>query len=440
MIGTTAAALSWCVSPWLAPPYLLAMGWLLLVPSRRDDDRANGGCAIAGASDPGSEAGGLAPLPDELEDSDAAAGATTSPPASGLETDPTRPRKGKGRGRGKAKLATDRPAATWIQVAPGKFVRVEAPAADGVPEPHGDGSREVAPSSVEPTSAVEGASPEPSIEAGEARISAEDAPLGPPVDDDPASERATLLAVLPGPNSPALLEVLRTRSSGPWSDAPFGGPPLSIPLDADLDHDGQGSCIAQVALTVEAPGGCEPGSHADVPWATVAIEDQRADGLPSSHPEERTGAEPVAGVAETPSGPVAGPGEDGFSEGPPEGEAAPETIDDDRASDQSAFSELLTASPSPPPDPERTAPPAGTDRGPSPPVPPGAARPPISRRPRLGGASPPPPAAVAPRDRPRRRGRPDRSPPSTSGNAPTLAVWRKIDRGRSIKLERPRFF
>jgi len=124
LIGLTSLAVGATTSPWLVPPYLAAMGWLLLVPARRIHDAEPSTTEGATRQPPvAAEFPPSAPDPDEDE-------SPTVEPA---------PKPKKPRRKAKAK-AKDSPAAlptvaTFVQVAPGKFVRVEVVVPLDVPPP-----------------------------------------------------------------------------------------------------------------------------------------------------------------------------------------------------------------------------------------------------------------------------------------------------------------
>lgn len=151
LIALTSLAVGATTSPWLVPPYLAAMAWLLLTPGSQTP-------AVA----PSSPAGRAGEADDEPT--------TESEPVAVPEAEPTTaeaPAKPKKKARSKAKpKAPPVPEAppmmaTWVQVAPGKFVRVEVPA----PAPE-----EILQPAVRPE-AIEGpdASPEVPIESGPER-------------------------------------------------------------------------------------------------------------------------------------------------------------------------------------------------------------------------------------------------------------------------------
>ncbi len=113
LIGLTSLAVGATTSPWLVPPYLGAMGWLLLVPARRPLDGEPSTTENATQQHVTSVSFPTAPEPAE-----------DVSPAVEAAPKPKKPRR-----KAKAK-AKDAPAAlptvaTFVQVAPGKFVRVE---------------------------------------------------------------------------------------------------------------------------------------------------------------------------------------------------------------------------------------------------------------------------------------------------------------------------
>ncbi len=122
------------VSAWLVPPYLLLMALILLPsPGRRRDAGAGGEAGSTPAPCPvAPDEGDADPAPPE---SPAPAGPVGGTPDQADAPGPTKPRRGKGRSR-KAKLTPEVAEATWIMVAPGKFVRVEAPTSATSAGPH----------------------------------------------------------------------------------------------------------------------------------------------------------------------------------------------------------------------------------------------------------------------------------------------------------------
>jgi hypothetical protein len=130
--GTGWAVASW-LSVWLVVPYLILMALLLLPSAGRPP-----GDSIGADSD-GSRALRPARPGEDLDNRSSDGPASAEPPEDGAEqanaSGPARARRGKGRAR-KAKLPPEPSEATWVQVAPGKFVRVEAPETPGQDGPH----------------------------------------------------------------------------------------------------------------------------------------------------------------------------------------------------------------------------------------------------------------------------------------------------------------
>lgn len=220
MVCITSLAVGATTSPWLVPPYLAAMAWLLVAPpARRASDRALNPTVVV-AAPPVADPGGLV-----SEDS-----ATIAEATPGLAE---KPKAGRGRGRKpKAKVKPEAPvvektAATWVQVAPGKFVRVELPV-EPVAEPtveidpHSDSQDvgafaeattdvEQPPNDPEPTREV---APEPTESQDSWRCSpllVEDEPIDDPVFVDPP-EPARLVAA-EGPARPIQPRVRPARSA-----------------------------------------------------------------------------------------------------------------------------------------------------------------------------------------------------------------------------------
>ena len=143
MAGTSGAVGSW-VSWWLVLPYLALMAWLLAPSAGRpragsaSDDptrsknprsaRPTGALDGEGQSDDDEDE-------DPASDPSASAGGDESGSSPGASPKPAKARRGKGRPRKVAKPPAEPTEATWFQVAPGKFVRVEA--SDESPEQAG---------------------------------------------------------------------------------------------------------------------------------------------------------------------------------------------------------------------------------------------------------------------------------------------------------------
>ena len=132
MAGTSWAVAEW-VSGWLVLPYLLLMAWLLNPsPGRPQGGQASEKSGSSKTLRPARPAG-------ETDGPDLDSDATGSSEGTDEELEPgqgakgPRARRGKGRVK-KVRAVPDLPEAAWIQVAPGKFVRVESPG--GSPGPH----------------------------------------------------------------------------------------------------------------------------------------------------------------------------------------------------------------------------------------------------------------------------------------------------------------
>jgi hypothetical protein len=121
------------ISPWLVPGYLLLIVATVYSPDHRsvprranessdglDDSRVDRPPSTDEASDPESAVG----TQESREGADSASGEATA-----VEAATTKTRRGRGRSRAKSRTAPEPNPATWVQVAPGKFVRVEGPGA-----------------------------------------------------------------------------------------------------------------------------------------------------------------------------------------------------------------------------------------------------------------------------------------------------------------------
>ena len=147
LVAATSWVVAWSVTPWLVPPYLLLM--IMLLSPSAGSRKGTPSTPKSGPSDANDRPvvgdGGLeARPPSDLDPGSGGTSATGSDPASGGATgeDPrgaspatgtataVKGRRGKGRAR-KPKAAVEPLEATWMEVAPGKFVRVEAADADG---------------------------------------------------------------------------------------------------------------------------------------------------------------------------------------------------------------------------------------------------------------------------------------------------------------------
>ena len=145
-------ATSWVVaasvSPWLVPPYLLLMAALLSPsPARREAATATAEGA-PGDSDFPSDSTGRFPS----TSSSARAGAIEGDSGeTATATIPSKGRRGKGRARKGRPTLLEPAEATWVEVAPGKFVRSEPASRSTVDGPHGDVAGPPDPSITTPT-------------------------------------------------------------------------------------------------------------------------------------------------------------------------------------------------------------------------------------------------------------------------------------------------
>jgi hypothetical protein len=132
MVGTSWAIAS-SASIWLVPPYLILMAWLLFPHSV---GRPSGALDESGPNEsdslPPAKAGEAS---DALLENPALAGSVDDGSEPATSPTPPKARKGKGRGK-KVKPVIEPIEATWVQVAPGKFVRVEASEASNPAGPH----------------------------------------------------------------------------------------------------------------------------------------------------------------------------------------------------------------------------------------------------------------------------------------------------------------
>jgi len=123
LIGLVLAT-SWAVASvswWLVPPYLLVMAFVLFAPGEPSNDDATPSILVG----PHSAIEPLADAPSASEEESVSNASTAALPA-GV---PAPTRKSKGRKKQSAKTQPEPPPeATWIQVGPGKFVRVEGSA------------------------------------------------------------------------------------------------------------------------------------------------------------------------------------------------------------------------------------------------------------------------------------------------------------------------
>lgn len=125
---------SWAVasvSLWLVPPYLLVMGFVLFAPGGRTNDEPQASILVGPHA-------AIEPLIDNSLVTDEEESVSNASGAAFPAANPGSSRKSKGRRKQAAKTQPEPPPeATWIQVGPGKFVRVEgsAVASDQIAQP-----------------------------------------------------------------------------------------------------------------------------------------------------------------------------------------------------------------------------------------------------------------------------------------------------------------
>ncbi len=131
-MAVTSAAVAFLASAWLVPPYLALAIWIMLpshgergdAPRRTVRSGRQRQATAVESNGTVSEAGGTPPSEPATESTTPAE--SLADEAGSLEPAPSKGKRGRGRGR-KAKTLVDAPPsnATWIQVGPGKYVRVE---------------------------------------------------------------------------------------------------------------------------------------------------------------------------------------------------------------------------------------------------------------------------------------------------------------------------
>ena len=129
MAGTSWAVASW-VSVWLVPPYLILMALLLSPPAGRPEGEPDElGSESSDSLRPARPVEGVG------DDETASDGPTEGGSEPGAASGPSKARRGKARAK-RARPLPGPTEATWVQVAPGKFVRVEASETSGQAGPH----------------------------------------------------------------------------------------------------------------------------------------------------------------------------------------------------------------------------------------------------------------------------------------------------------------
>jgi hypothetical protein len=306
VLGTSAAvaAVAW----WLVPPYLALMAFLLLEPAGRRVSATNpagprsassGASALADTSDPAESAGS--------GDSSASDATTPAPKAR---------RGGKGRGSRRAKPAIEPVPAAWVQVAPGKFVRVEpgspsgesgpyAPMPPGTPTPSpSPATAEAVPGPDAPDRPTAGPGPHdapteaalehPHLETTPAEGLAPERPrdFDPDVeglslvDDARAESSAFGRDVMPDPGLRPSLGAPSVEAAGP---DPVRDPEASATDDLDLAAGTQPEAAAEapvVARDQDVAADVEPPAVDESPVEPIDVADESADrpGDPSRGP------------------------------------------------------------------------------------------------------------------------------------------------------------
>ena len=162
-------ATSWAVASvsfWLVPPYLLVMSFVLFAPGESVHDVQDPSILVGPHASIEPNEDRPEDSSDDLENDELGTAGTAVPPIGSGKT-----RRAKGRGKRGAKTqpepSTD---ATWIQVGPGKFVRVEAGGMPPDPTPAVDDASELTsdpgedPSGPEVEDLVESTTTEPAID------------------------------------------------------------------------------------------------------------------------------------------------------------------------------------------------------------------------------------------------------------------------------------
>jgi hypothetical protein len=351
----TSLALAVSVSVWLVPPYLGLMAWILLpARDRRGDALRPTGQAVPRPKVAEEIAGGSTGIADAVDV--APADPPVEPPSSAEsladQAEPADPpalktKRGRGRGR-KAKGVVDPPAGvTWVQVGPGKYVRVETASPTAAPpsqtpeaEPTAEDREPTAPTPAEecpedqlpPTPGTETAvaveAPlEPTVEPVEPSVEAEPVVVesGPACAEvsPPHAPEAEPIVVEPGP---ACAEVLPSHAfEAERDDTPEPAAPEASGFHHDEPHE-----VDRVAENVqeELPARVEPAAvlveddllpavdrtdgglagQGEVseklgiaPEASDALPDASLDVAPTVEPMEETRLEPESGAPRDPS-------------------------------------------------------------------------------------------------------------------------------------------
>ncbi len=235
LIAATSVAIAVAASPWLVPPYLGLMAWLLAAPGKPAEpeapDRSNPpDCPTETA------------IPSAIEQ----AAEFEPEPSPELPPPPRKPRKSRGKGRAKAipAASAEKPQATWVQVEPGKFVRVEI--APGSPVEADSESSE----STNPVS-------ESSSEAEDAAITSPDS-----VEEENPPE-VEAIAPSSSPQDPASTEVRAASDPGP--EAENAATPETVERSAPDSDDGNRDEIPLEIADASPSGNRDEHEEADGP-------------------------------------------------------------------------------------------------------------------------------------------------------------------------------
>lgn len=281
LVLATAAVAGWAVSWWIVPPYVALMAWLLLPAENRDRPESS------------SAAGPVPPAPTipvgslPAVEPESVAEASTSPP-----TRPARARKPRTRSKPKDKepppVAPEPMLVNWVQVAPGKFVRVESPPAstiEGPAAPEDD----------------EGRPPDPPPDDG---IDLGDEPVGfdPPMRPDEVEPEGPIPNEAPDPDDPGQGDYSEPDpDSGPGSPE---GPQDEHPGYAESrEPGGEDAAITPtepVGVSQAEPGPAVEETPPEGPSTRPSDEKTEVAGIApdaSAKPSERAPARPVAPTA-----------------------------------------------------------------------------------------------------------------------------------------------
>ena len=297
MAGTSWAIAS-CASIWLVPPYLILMAWLLF-PSV---GRASGTSAETepGASDSAGPAtvGGASDIPDTLRDGPASAGPSEGGSEPGPSSSPLKARRSRGRAKKAKQPAIEPLEATWVQVAPGKFIRVEVSESTTPAGPHGSPGVPVEVAAESPPVPIDRVEPderslgEPSeaVESGSSTASHVEETAGPAEDfEQPAAVDG---------NTPQAEELIEETGQS-WLE------PETEPLDDQAEAE-------PVARIVEDEADPSPLSEAFEPLGSPAVPDATPEVQEEVEEEPAETADPTETTVDETDFDDAGPISDDF--------------------------------------------------------------------------------------------------------------------------------